>query len=382
MVGAPSRGRSLALAIAGGGTGGHVVPGLHLLDHLRRERAELGPVLWFGAGRTVEDRVFEGARKRLGPLEFERVALELEPPGGGAPSLGRIVRRALPAARVAASSLREHRTRVVLALGGYTSLPAVLAARWLGIPAVLLEINAVRGKATRFLSPFARRVVHAWPASMPPLASRKHVCFGPPLSTEFAEAPSDEAGAREARAALGFDPDRPLLLVLGGSQGALALNRFVRVYARSLAEHGIQVLHQVGPGRLEQGAEERPGVRVREYLDDVPRSLSAATVVLCRGGASTLAEVAALARPAFVVPYPHHPDRHQEANARSLGEGVEIVSEERLGPTFLAELETTLGTRGAERRERMARALERAVPRDGATRLAAEIRALAGAEES
>ncbi len=374
--------RPLSIAIAGGGTGGHVVPGLHLLDHLRKRSAPLAPVLWFGAGRGIEDRVFEGARERLGGLALERVALDLEPPGGGAPSLARIARRAIPAARVALGRLRSHETRVVLGLGGYTSLPAVLAARWLGVPSVLLEINAVQGKATRFMAPLARRVIHAWPASLPPRASRKHVCFGPPLSTAFAEAPGDEEDSRAARALLGFDPARPLLVVLGGSQGALALNRFGRLYAPSLVEAGIQVLQQVGPGRSDQGAEERPGIRRREYLDDVPLALRAATAVLCRGGASTLAEVAALARPAFVVPYPHHPDRHQEANARSLGGGVEIVPEDRLGPAFLEELRQVLGPRGSERRETMARALEVAVPRDGAARLADELLALARGDES
>ncbi len=369
--------RPLSLAFAGGGTGGHVVPGLHVLSQLRKRRVVLDRVLWFGAGRAIEDRVFDAAGATLKGLVLERVTLALEPPSSGAPSLARVCLRSLPETRRALASLRSHQSQVLVGLGGYTSLPAVLAARRLGVPSVLVEINAVRGKATRWMAPFATRVVHAWPASLPARPSPRHVWFGPPLSSEFSAGPASEEEARAARAALGFAPDRALLLVLGGSQGALALNRFCRTFAPRLAEAGIQVLHQTGPGRRGEGPEERPGISTREYLDDVPRALRAATAVLCRGGASTLAEVAALARPALVVPYPHHRDRHQEKNARSLGDGVQLVPEERLGAAFCEELVCFLGARGEELRSEMSRALARSFPRDGADRLCDQILALA-----
>ena len=312
----------------------------------------------------------------------ERVTLELEPEGGGAPSLRRLAMRTLPAARVAKRVLREHRTQVLLGLGGFTSLPAVLAARRSRIPVVLLEVNTMPGKATRWLSRFAERVLYSWPSAVPASESR-HRWIGPPLSAAFLEvAQDDERAAEEARAAAGFRGDRPLLVVLGGSQGALGLNRFVREQARFWSDHGLQVLHQVGPGRLDEAGPDLPGYRREEYLHDVPAALRAASVVLCRGGASTLAEVGAARRPAWVVPYPHHPDRHQEGNARELGRGVRIVDESQLDRGHARDLLRLCGPDGAFEREQMRAELTGRVPVDGARRLWVELCAVVGMPSS
>jgi len=178
--------------------------------------------------------------------------------------------------------------------------------------------------------------------------------------------PAEEAGAR---AELGFDPDRPLLLVLGGSQGASALNRFARSEAPALVRDGVQVLHQTGPGKLEEGREAFEGYRAVEYLGPVHRALCAATVVLTRGGASTLAEIAAVGRPAIVVPYPHHQDRHQEKNARELGSGVRLLAEPELRARGRAEVLALAAPIARSERERMADALLAALPREGASRI-------------
>jgi len=360
------------LALAGGGTGGHVVPGLHLLEHLDARRATPEDVLWFSAGRAVEERVLARLDARAGELALERVVLTLEPETSGAPSWARLLARTPLETHRARRALKRHGSDVLLALGGYTVLPAVLAARALAIPVVLLEINSVPGKATRALAGLAERVVHAWPASVP--AGRpRHACYGPPLAPAFLRAPAEEEDAARARAALGFRADQPLLLVLGGSQGALGLNRFVAREARSFVAQGIQVLHQTGPGREAEGAEACTGYRAQAYLDDVAGALDAATVVLCRGGASTLAEIAARARPALVVPYPHHADRHQEKNALALGAGVRVVPEERLDAAMVGTLARLIGPSGARERAQMSRALLAAVPRDGVARLADEL---------
>jgi len=372
-----SAAKGVRLALAGGGTGGHVHPGLHLLDHLAGT-GEVEDVLWLQAGRAVEERAFEGARleSRL-ESPVQRVVLRLEPEGGGAPTLARLVMHTGPAVRAARRALREHASQVVLGLGGFTCLPAVLAARSLGLPVALFEINAVPGRATRTLTPLAQRVFHAWP---PLQIDRRERWTGPPLAAAFCGGPPDEARSRDARRAEGFPAGAPLLLILGGSQGARPLNRFVSQHVDVFARRGISVLHQTGPGRLEEGAFERAGYRRSEYLHDVPRALCAATAVLCRGGASTLAEVGALQRPAFVVPYPHHRDRHQERNALRLGEGARVVGEERLDGTFARELARICGREGALERERMSRALAGSVPSDGAARLWRELRALVAAE--
>jgi UDP-N-acetylglucosamine--N-acetylmuramyl-(pentapeptide) pyrophosphoryl-undecaprenol N-acetylglucosamine transferase len=360
------------LALAGGGTGGHVVPGLHLLEHLRARAAPPEDVLWFSAGRAVEGRVLARLDAHPGEFPLERVVLALEPGASGAPSFARLCARTPLETMRARRALARHGSDVLLALGGYTVLPAVLAARALGIPVVLLEINSVPGKATRALAGLAERVVHAWPASVPP-KSRRHECFGPPLAPPFLRAPADAGGGARARAVLGFQADQPLLLVLGGSQGAAGLNRFLAREARAFVTQGIQVLHQTGPGRREEGAGELAGYRAVEYLDEVADALDAATLVLCRGGASTLAEIAARARPALVVPYPHHADRHQEQNALALGAGVRVVPEERLDAALVGTIARLVGPAGARERAAMSRALEQAMPRDGVVRLADEL---------
>jgi len=361
----------MRLALAGGGTGGHVVPGLHLLEHLSARSEVPEDVLWFSAGRAIEERVLAGFAGRTGGPALERVVLALEPEGSGAPSWLRLMARTTPETRRARRALERHASEVVLALGGYTALPAVLAARTLGIPVVLLEINSVAGKATRALAGLAERVVHAWPASLPRSGAR-HRCYGPPLAPAFLERVPDEEESARARERLGFRAADPLLVVLGGSQGAAGLNRFLAAHAAELVRGGLQVLHQTGPGRLGEGAGTLAGYRAHEYLDDVAGVLDAATLVLCRGGASTLAEIAARARPALVVPYPHHRDRHQEHNALALGAGVRVVPEERLDSALVPTLVRLVGPEGARERAAMSRALA-CVPRDGVARLADEL---------
>jgi UDP-N-acetylglucosamine--N-acetylmuramyl-(pentapeptide) pyrophosphoryl-undecaprenol N-acetylglucosamine transferase len=356
------------------------VPGLHLLSHLLRSGDVPERVVWFLTGRAVEEEVLAAAPGDLGEIALERVRLELEPPGGGAPSLARVARRLAPETLRARRALAAAGARVLCGLGGFTSLPAALAARSLGIPFALLEINAVAGRSTRALAPLAARVFHAWPDTAPASAhgeGAKHRVTGPPLGTAFLRAPADDAEAAAERAALGFDAARPLLVVLGGSQGAGALNAFVRARAEALAAAGVQVLHQVGPGRADEGAAGHPGYRAAEYLRDVPRALRAATLVLCRGGASTIAEVGASGRAAIVVPYPHSPDRHQEKNALRLGDGAIVVAEPELGDATAALLVRLAGESGAAERRRRAAAAAAAVPTDAGARIAAALMALA-----
>lgn len=369
------RARGLRLALAGGGTGGHIVPGRHLLAHVGGELADL---VWLASGRSVEAYAFEGLEAKLGRTPSERVALRLEPAGGGAPTLASLAVRTAPAFVAARRALEQHASDVLLGLGGFVCFPAVIAARSLGIPVALLEVNAARGRATRALAPFVSAVFHAWPSTLPPgQLKTSDVWTGPPLAPEFESGPPNEDAARRARALEGFDPRRPMLLVAGGSQGAGALNRFVRDELDTLASLGLQVLHQTGPGRVHEAARPRDGYRPVEYLTHVHRALVACDAVLCRGGASTLAEVAALARPAWVVPYPHHADRHQERNARELGSGVAIVHEGELGAPLAAEIARATSPLGAARLAAMARALHGRVRLGAARAIAERLTALA-----
>jgi len=351
---------------------------VHVLAHMLRAGTPIAKVLWFGAGRGVEERVLESARARLGEVPLESISLGLEGEGGGAPSRLRLFLRLLPAVRRAGRALLADRADVLLGLGGASTVPAVLAARRAGVPACLLEINAKPGRATRWLAPLAHKVLHAWPSSLPANPPAHHLVTGPPLSPSFLVGPPAPAEVQAARAAWGMDPRRPVLLILGGSQGALGINRFARSWVPRFLAEGVQVLHQLGPGRRGEGAPDLSGYFPVEYIEDVPTALATATCVLCRGGASTLAEVAARGRPAWVVPYPHHADRHQEANALALGGGVHVIAESQLGAGAFAALVRLCRDEGAGDREAMSRALRAAVPLDAGEQVMRALLALRG----
>ena len=206
-------------------------------------------------------------------------------PGRGRLPCGGLGRRMVPAILKARRALAMHRTQVLLGLGGFTTAPAALAARSLGIPVVLLEINATAGKATRALGPLCQRVLHAWRETLPPgREGQKHQLVGPPVSPGFKPPTVPDREQAEAKDDLGFDPARPLLVVLGGSQGARGLNAFIRQHVSFLLGSGVQVLHQVGPGRRTEGADDLEGYAAVEFLDDVRLALVAA-VTACSAAA-------------------------------------------------------------------------------------------------
>ena len=151
----------------------------------------------------------------------------------------------------------------------------------------------------------------------------------------------------------------------------------MRAHGPALVGAGLQILHQTGPDKLGEGAEHFSGYRKSEYVDPVRPALAAATLVLCRGGASTLAEVAAMRVPAFVAPYPHHADRHQERNARELGEGMRIVQDVQLDTACRDEILRLCSQSGAAERAAMSRALEQAMPHGSARRILAALCSIA-----
>ena len=331
------------------------MPGLHLLSHARhgvRVPRPAGPrwesLLWFGTGRRAELTALGDLQARAKPVEATWAKLALEGRGGGAPSRLTAFVRGAPATLAARRLLRSERVEVVLGLGGLVQLPVVLAARSLGLPVALLEVNAVMGTTTRRLAPLAARVLHAWRASLPASPSPRRVFADRRWRARSpSRATTRSGGARTPEAAAGPAAD----LVLGGSQGAAGLNRFVAAEVESLTARGAFVLHQVGPGRMNEGAASgsvsESAYRAAEFLDDVHALLAAATLVLCRGGASTLAEVAAARVPAWVVPYPHHADHQQERNARELGAGVRIVHESDLDASVAHDLARLAAASGA-----------------------------------
>ena len=292
------------LFIAGGGSGGHVFPGLAVAEEIA---ARGWRVSWIGRPEGMERKLVTGRGLPYHGL----TAKPLVGHGVGArlASLASLARTAFGARRL----LRREDARAVLGTGGYVSAPAVLGARLAGRPAVLLEPNAVPGAANRLLSRFATAAAVAWPETATRLACRTRVT-GVPIRRGFV----DMAEVAPA--------DRRRVLVLGGSQGALELNRILPPALARVAAGGVElsVRHQTGTAHAEAARRlwaelERPGLEVEvvPFVDDVAAALGEADMVVSRAGAITLAEISATGRPALLIPY-GHAGGHQTDNAERL----------------------------------------------------------------
>jgi UDP-N-acetylglucosamine--N-acetylmuramyl-(pentapeptide) pyrophosphoryl-undecaprenol N-acetylglucosamine transferase len=306
LCGSPERKRGVTrrrygnpdYVFAGGGTGGHLYPGIALANELD------GETLFLCTERPFDRGALEAAGQR-----FECLSSPMLGPSFPL-RFGKACSRAL-------KILEEVRPRVVIGLGGYGAVPAAVAAVFRGIPFVLLEQNIVPGKANRLLANLARRVYVQWEGT----AMRgRLVATGSPLRSRLRKIPRGEACRR-----LGLDPDKRVVLILGGSQGAAALNRL---------EVPAQTLRIAGRGKS------APGDVVLEYLEEMEVAYSAADLAVSRAGAMAIAELAFFSLPTILVPYPHAAGDHQRANARALGDAVRVVEEGEIDllPDLVAKL--------------------------------------------
>jgi len=269
------------------------------------------------------------------------------------------------------------RPDVVVGYGGYVSMPAYLAARRRKLPLVVHEQNAVPGIANKVGARVADRVAVSFPDT--PLKRAEYV--GLPIRRMISTL--DRAALRgEARAFFGLDPDRPTLVVTGGSQGARRLNRAVATAAPVLGSAGVQVLHVIGPNGTsdpEWRAPEATGVPyvVAGYVDRMDLALAAADLMVCRGGASSVVEAAATGVPAIFVPLPIG-NGEQARNAEPVvrAGGALLVDDADFTADYVSDTVPTLAG-DPERLTRMGTAAADLVPRDADDRLAAIIREVA-----
>ncbi len=283
------------VVLAGGGSAGHVEPMLNTADALRR----LDPTVGVSAFGTAE-----GLEARLVPLRGYELVVVPKVPLPRRPTLDllRVPSRLLTAIRTARAHLDAVDADVVVGFGGYVSVPAYIAAWRRGTPIVVHEANARAGLANRLGARWARTVAAAVPGAL----TDAHL-VGIPLRQAISGL--DRTAERPgARAALGLGPG-PVLLVTGGSQGAQRINDAVVGAALRLAEAGVQVLHITGP-KLAGSVREALGPdapsthHVLDYVDGMAQVYAAADLVLCRSGAMTCAELAAVGLPAVYVPLP------------------------------------------------------------------------------
>jgi UDP-N-acetylglucosamine--N-acetylmuramyl-(pentapeptide) pyrophosphoryl-undecaprenol N-acetylglucosamine transferase len=310
----------LRLLIAGGGTGGHLFPGIAVAEEVR---ARGGEVLFVGTARGLEVRLVPAAGF---PLELIEVS-GLKRVGVVAVVRG-LVR--LPLALTQSLALvRRFRPDVVLGVGGYASGPLVMAAALARRPTALLEQNSVPGFTNRTLGRFVRRAFIAFPQAAAAFPRAKVVATGNPVRRAFLDAAARVPPAGPPGAA-------GRLLVVGGSQGARAVNDLVVGAMGIWARQGRlpALTHQTGAGDAERvtagyaglGLGEGARVDVRPFLDDMVGALGAADLVIARAGAMTLAELAILGKPAILVPLPTAADDHQSRNAAAFAEaGAALV---------------------------------------------------------
>ena len=312
--------------ISCGGTGGHVSPGISLAEGLVGRGHEVTLLI---SMKKVDSRLVE----KYPNLRFERM-----PGAGFSWRPARMVRFAssqVAALRFCTRVVRMLRPDVVIGFGGFTSAPAAAAARLLGIPVALHEANRVPGLAIRALGRFAERVYLPLGIRIAGVRAAATRHAGLPVRSEIVRMPS-----ASARQALGLDPKQKVLVVLGGSQGASALNSWARSRLDTLASEGIQVVCVTGLGKgnpetltLQSGTGELVNAVFMPFCDRIAELLCAADLVVSRAGAGTLAELIRCEIPAILVPYPHAASDHQRANAAFFerqGGGL-VVDESAMG---------------------------------------------------
>ena len=331
----------MRVLLAGGGTAGHVFPAIALA----REVVSMGhDVRFVGTSAGQEAGLVSEAG-------FELVVVEARP------FERRVSLRAVTAPIAAVRSVKACRplveaADVVVGMGGYVSVPVVLAALRSKRPVVLHEQNAVPGLANRAFARPARRVALAFAEARRALPRRaRTVLTGNPVRAEILAVPTDrERLAKEARTELELDEGKRTIVVFGGSQGALHVNRAFAEALRVWDRSDLQVVLLTGPAHVEAVRASLPAggtvtVRVQGFLERMELAYAVADAVVARAGATTIAEIAVSGLPSLLVPYPYATGRHQEANARALqraGAATMVLDDELDGCVLADRIEWLL----------------------------------------
>lgn len=327
----PSSAPSPFVAIACGGTGGHLFPGLAVAEELVGRGCA---VALFISPKEVDQQAVKSA-KGVEIFTLPAVAFQRG-------SRVAFVRGAWQSWRAARKNFQSRPPCAALAMGGFTSAPPIFAAKQAGAKTFLHESNTMPGRANRWLARFVDQAFVGFPSAATRLRVREVTVTGTPVRSQFQPQPRDPA---ICRAAFGFDPARPVMLVMGGSQGASAINDMILAALPLLAKRAPhwQWLHLTGPHSADKVKQTYASLGVKAavhpFLAEMDLALGAASAALSRAGASSLAELAAMRVPALLVPFPHAADNHQFHNALALAEtgAARLIEQKDAAPEKVAD---------------------------------------------
>ncbi|SDT38729.1 UDP-N-acetylglucosamine-N-acetylmuramylpentapeptide N-acetylglucosamine transferase [Paenibacillaceae bacterium GAS479] len=367
----------MRIVLTGGGTGGHIYPALAVGKQLQQEDART-ELLYIGTSKGLEGRIVPEAGLRFEAVEITGFRRKLSMDNL------RTVMRFFQGVRRSKELLKEFKPDAVVGTGGYVCGPVVYAAAKLGIPTLVHEQNVVPGLTNKFLARYADSVAVSFESSMPHFGKAKRTIYaGNPCAS-----PVVKASRSKGYASLGLPEGSRIVLVVGGSRGAKAINDSMIEMAPSAASsRSTYFIFVTGESYFERTSdlikERVSGVNnhlhVLPYVHNMPEVLAASTLVVGRAGASSLAEFTALGLPSILIPSPNVTNNHQEANARSLMDAgaAEMVLESELSGALLMErIDTILQDSG--RLQRMKEASRKLGMPSSASILTGELRRLAG----
>ncbi len=359
------------LLIAASGTGGHLFPAIATAEQLTDFQIE-----WLG----VPDRL----ERQLVPDRYSMHTIRVE---GFQQRFGigtlKIFSRLLLSILKVRQLLQQGSFQALLTTGGYIAAPSILAARSLGLPVVLHESNALPGKVTRWLSPFCDVVAIGFAAAADRLPRAKTVCVGTPVRSQFRPLANLAMNLPSAQLDLPIPADAPLIVVFGGSQGAVGLNKLVRQAASAWFDAGFWVVHLTGESDPDAQTLSHPQYFCLPFYDNMAGLLQRADLAISRAGAGSLTELAVTATPSILIPYPYAAEDHQSYNAAIFkAANAALVFQQSELTSDLLESKVLHLLRSPDQLHSMAVAAGNLATADSAEQLAAIVRQLVKASVS
>jgi len=342
------------LLIAASGTGGHVFPAIAMAQQMPDYKIE-----WLG----VPDRL----EQELVPAQYPLNTIDVE---GFQQRFGlgtlRILGRLASSVHQVRQLIKTEKFDAVFTTGGYIAGPAIIAARWQGVPVILHESNAIPGKVTRFFSPLCTSVGLGFESTSEYLPRAKTVYVGTPVRSNFRDIQKLE---------LPIPDDVPLIVVVGGSQGAIAVNKLVRQCATVWFDAGAWIVHLTGENDPDAQTLEHPQYLQMPFYDNMAALLQRANLAISRAGAGTLTELAITHTPAILIPYPFAAEDHQAFNAAGFADAdaALVFRQADLTPEVLESKVLNL-LQSPQLLEQMAKNAASLAVTDSAERLAALVR--------